>query len=113
MHITALLRRLLERSAILVANHAREKPSVAAGLPYDLCQPQCPVQAREYPAGESPGHLIRQRDGHRVLSPSARIFEMNDSTIFLFGAVMYLVGLGAMLFNEEFARLGERLRRRG
>lgn len=38
---------------------------------------------------------------------------MNDSTIFLFGAVMYLVGLGGMLFKEEVARLGERLRRRG
>jgi hypothetical protein len=37
---------------------------------------------------------------------------MSDSTIFLFGAVMYLIGLGGMLFKEEFARLGARLRRR-
>ena len=37
---------------------------------------------------------------------------MSDSTIFLFGAVMYLIGLGAMLFKEEFVRLGARLRRR-
>ena len=38
--------------------------------------------------------------------------QMSDSTIFLFGAVMYLIGLGAMLFKDEFVRLGLRLRRR-
>jgi hypothetical protein len=37
---------------------------------------------------------------------------MSDSTIFLFGAIMYLVGLGGMLFKDEFARLGLRLRSR-
>ena len=33
---------------------------------------------------------------------------MSDSTIFLFGAIMYLIGLGAMLFKDEFTRLGLR-----
>ena len=37
---------------------------------------------------------------------------MSDSMIFLFGAVMYLIGLGAMLFKDEFARLGLRLKSR-
>jgi hypothetical protein len=38
--------------------------------------------------------------------------KMSDSTIFLFGAIMYLIGLGAMLFKDEFARLGLRIRSR-
>jgi hypothetical protein len=37
---------------------------------------------------------------------------VNDSTIFLFGAIMYLIGLAAMLFKEEFVKLSLRLRRR-
>lgn len=41
-----------------------------------------------------------------------RHLQMSDSTIFLFGAIMYLIGLAAMLFKEEFVRLGVRLRRR-
>ena len=32
--------------------------------------------------------------------------------IFLFGAITYLIGLGALLFRDEFVRLGVRLRRR-
>jgi hypothetical protein len=38
--------------------------------------------------------------------------KMSDSVIFLFGAIMYLIGLGAMLFKDEFARIGLRLRSR-
>jgi hypothetical protein len=38
--------------------------------------------------------------------------KMSDSMIFLFGAIMYLIGLGAMLFKDEFARIGLRLKRR-
>jgi len=37
---------------------------------------------------------------------------MSDSALFLFGAIMYLIGLGAMLFKDEVMRLGMRLRRR-
>jgi hypothetical protein len=37
---------------------------------------------------------------------------MSDSTMFLFGAVMYLIGLAAMLFKDELASLALRLRRR-
>ncbi len=37
---------------------------------------------------------------------------MSQSTIFLLGAVMYLVGLGALLFKDEFERIGAKLRRR-
>ena len=37
---------------------------------------------------------------------------MSSSTIFLFGAIMYLIGLGGMLFKDEVARLGSRLRKR-
>jgi len=37
---------------------------------------------------------------------------MSDSTIFLLGAISYLIGLGGMLFKDEFVRLGVRIRRR-
>jgi hypothetical protein len=37
---------------------------------------------------------------------------MSDNMIFLFGAIMYLIGLGVMLFKDEFTRLGLRLRSR-
>lgn len=37
---------------------------------------------------------------------------MSDSMIFLFGAIMYLIGLGVMLFKDEFTRIGLRLRSR-
>ena len=37
---------------------------------------------------------------------------MSDSTVFLIGAIMYLIGLGVMLFRDECVRLGSRLRRR-
>ena len=45
-------------------------------------------------------------------SPHQKGLQMSDSTIFLLGAIMYLIGLGAMLFKDEFVRLGLRLRRR-
>jgi hypothetical protein len=37
---------------------------------------------------------------------------MSQSTIFLLGAVMYLIGLAALLFKDEFERIGAKLRRR-
>jgi hypothetical protein len=37
---------------------------------------------------------------------------MSDSSIFLFGAVMYLIGLAAMLFKDELTSIGLRLRRK-